>query len=278
MPDEQRGTAGVPSGRVKRTLGLVMLATSLAVGGAAFDAAPAEASQKKVVIVVGPVGKSTASFKRVADETAAAARNNGAQVVKVYSPNATWGRVRAAAQGAHVFIYLGHGNGWPSPYKPFQTRTKNGIGVNARLNSGNNNHKYYGEAYMASELPLARGAAVILMRLCYASGNSEPGKANPTKSQAMERVDNYGAGFLKGGASAVIADSMGSTKYIFQGLFRSNKTLGEIFWSAPHAVKRYRINFNARRSIGSAQMDPRKPGSYYRSIVGKLNMKASEWR
>ncbi|HVM30986.1 MAG TPA: hypothetical protein VM305_09510 [Candidatus Limnocylindrales bacterium] len=278
MPDEQRGTAGVPSGRVKRTLGLVMLATSLAVGGAAFDAAPAEASQKKVVIVVGPVGKSTASFKRVADETAAAARNNGAQVVKVYSPNATWGRVRAAAQGAHVFIYLGHGNGWPSPYKPFQTRTKNGIGVNARLNSGNNNHKYYGEAYMASELPLARGAAVILMRLCYASGNSEPGKANPTKSVAMQRVDNYGAGFLRGPASVVFADGLGKTNYILAGLLRSNRTMAEIFWTAPHKVGAYRIQFAGTRSSGRAIMDPRRPGLYYRSVIGNLNLTASDWR
>jgi hypothetical protein len=278
LPDEQRGTKGVPSGRVMRVLGLVMLATSLAVGGLAFDAAPAEAAQKKVVIVVGPVGKNTASFKKTADAAAAAARANGAQVVKVYSPNATWARVKAAAKGAHVFIYLGHGNGWPSPYKPFQTRTKNGIGINAALNRGNNNHKYYGERFMASELPLASGAAVILLRLCYASGNSEPGKANPTKSVAMQRVDNYGAGFLRGRASVVFADGAGQSKYILNGLLKSNRTMSEIFWSAPHAVGKYRIQFAGTRSSGRAIMDPRKPSAYYRSVVGKLDLKASAWR
>ena len=43
--------------------------------------------------------------------------------------NATWAKVKAAAQGASVFVYLGHGNGWPSIYPPFQTLTKDGLGL-----------------------------------------------------------------------------------------------------------------------------------------------------
>ena len=50
-------------------------------------------------------------------------------VVKIYTPNATWSRVRAAAQGATVLVYLGHGNGWPSIYPPFQMLTKDGLGL-----------------------------------------------------------------------------------------------------------------------------------------------------
>jgi hypothetical protein len=261
-----------------RVLGLVMLATSLAVGGLAFGPQPAEAAQKKVVIVVGPVGSNTGAFKRAGDEAAASARAMGASVTKVYTPNATWARVKAAARGAHVFVYLGHGNGWPSPYRPFQTRTKNGVGINSAAGRGNNNHKYYGERFMASELQLAPNAVVILMRLCYAAGNSEPGKPNPTRKVAMERVDNYAAGFLRGGASVVIAEGLGRSRYIFQGLFKSDKTMAEIFWSAPNATLRYRVNFNPSRSSGKALLDPRKPSSYYRSIVGKLDMKASAWR
>lgn len=268
----------MPSGRALRVLGLAMLATSLAVGGLSFGPQPAEAAAKKVVIVVGPVGGNTASFKRSADAAASAARAQGANVTKVYSPNATWARVKAAAKGAHVFVYLGHGNGWPSPYRPFQTRTKNGLGLNSAAGRGNSNHKYFGERFVATELNLAKGAVVILMRLCYASGNSEPGKAAPSKSVAKERVDNYGAGFLKGGASVVFAEGLGSAKYIFQGLFKSNRTMAEIFWSAPHAVRKYRLSFTGRRSSGVAQMDPRKPSTYYRSVVGNLSLKASQWR
>jgi hypothetical protein len=278
LPVNQTSAKGGPSGRVMRVLGLVMLATSLAVGGLAFGPQPAEAAQKKVVIVVGPVGANTASFKKTANATAAAAQAQGARVIKLFSPNATWARVKAAARGAHVFVYLGHGNGWPSPYRPFQTRTKNGVGVNSAAGRGNNNHKYYGERFVASELGLARGAVVILQRLCYASGNSEPGKANPTRAVAMQRVDNYAAGFLRGGASVVFAEGIGNSRYIFQGLFRSNKTMAEIFWSAPNATKKHRIQFNPSRAKGLAILDPRRPGSYYRSVVGTLNMRASDWR
>jgi hypothetical protein len=278
LPDEQRGPFEPHKSRVLRVLGLAMLATSLAVGGLATGPQPAEAAKKKVVIVVGPVGANTASFKKTANQAAAAAKAQGAQVIQIYSPNATWARVKQAAKGAHVFVYLGHGNGWPSPYKPFQTRTKNGVGLNSAAGKSNNNHKYFGERFVASELKLAKDAVVVLMRLCYASGNSEPGKANPTKAVAMQRVDNYAAGFLKGGASVVIAEGMGQSKHIFQGLFRSNKTMSEIFWSAPNATRKHRINFNAKRASGQAMLDPRRPGSYYRSIVGKLNMTASAWR
>lgn len=278
MPVDPRGAGSASSGRALRVLGMVMLATSLAVGGLAFGPQPAEAAQKKVVIVVGPVGKYTGSYKTAANAMASTARNYGAKVIKVYSPYATWSRVKSAARGAHVFIYLGHGNGWPSPYKPFQKRTKNGVGVNSAYGRGNNNHKYYGEKFMASELGLAKNAAVILMKLCYASGNSEPGRANPTKSVAKSRVDNYGAGFLRGGASAVFAEGSSKGQYILKGLFKTNKTMAEIFWSAGHAKKAYRITFSGSRSIGKAVMDPHKPGLYYRSVVGKLSMKASDWR
>ena len=86
------------------TLGLVAL-----VGAA--DPTPAAASSMKVVIVVGPVGSSTANYIYNARKYASQARSYGATVVEIYSPNATWSRVRTAAQGANVLIYLGHGNG-----------------------------------------------------------------------------------------------------------------------------------------------------------------------
>ena len=54
-------------------------------------------------------------------------------MVKLFTPNATWPAVKAAAQGASVFVYLGHGNGWPSIYPPFQTVTKDGLGLDPRV-------------------------------------------------------------------------------------------------------------------------------------------------
>ena len=48
-------------------------------------------------------------------------RSYGAAVIELYSPYATWSKVKAAAQGANLLIYLGHGNGYPSPYGAFSS-------------------------------------------------------------------------------------------------------------------------------------------------------------
>ncbi len=167
----------------------------------------ARAASHKVVIVVGPVGSATSNYKDSARRLASQARSYGASVVEIYSPNATWSRVSSAAKGANVLIYLGHGNGWPSPYAPFSTTSKDGLGLNASAGNGNSNTKYFGEYYMA-RLGLAAHAVVVLNRLCYASGNNEWGAGNPTKDTAKKRVDNYGYGFLRGGAQAVFASGI----------------------------------------------------------------------
>jgi hypothetical protein len=257
------------------------IALVVAAAGIAVGPQPVEAAQKKVVIVVGPVGSQTADFKRWANEVADKAAQHGARVIRIYSPNATWGRVKRAAQGAHMLVYMGHGNGWPSPYGPFQRRTKDGMGLNARAGDGNHNHVYFGEKYIAAELDLARNAVVLLMHVCYASGNPEWGRPAPTRSVAKQRVDNFGAGFLAAGASVVVAETLGKADYILHGLFKTDKTMREIFWSAPNAVRQHRFGFESERTRGAKGVldpNPRIKGTYWRSIVGKLGMNASAWR
>jgi hypothetical protein len=263
---------------------IALLATLLAIGGSIVTtpqpAAAAMRNARKVVIVVGPVGSETAHYKRVAKAVARQARSYGARVVQIYSPNATWERVKRNAQNANVFVYLGHGNGWPSPYAPFQTRTKNGLGLNAAPGKGNHNTKYFGERYLASAIGLAPNSVVILMRLCYASGNPEWGRPSPTLKVAKQRVDNYGSGFLRTGARAVFAEGVRSAYYILHGLFRTNRTMRQIFWSAAHAKRKYAAAHDPSRSPGWARavLDPSAPGDYYRSVVGDLGMTAMEWR
>jgi len=271
---------GLRRRRFVHTLGLIGLAVALAAGGLSATPKPAAAAGKKVVIVVGPVASVTSYFKSVANDVAAVARSYGASVTKIYTPYATWPRVKREAAGANIFVYIGHGNGWPSPYKPFQTYTKDGLGLNPWSGSGNRKVKYWGERYLASDLNLAKNAVVILMRLCYASGNSEMGDPHPTKSVAKQRVDNYGAGFLRTGAKVVIAEGLGRSNYIFQSLYKTNRTMTQLFWSAGNAKGTYKIGpfASARTSWAKALMDPRWPGSYYRSIVGNLSMTAGEWR
>jgi hypothetical protein len=233
----------------------------------------------KVVVVVGPAGSSTAKYIASARRYAAQARSYGAKVTELYSPNATWTRVRAAAQGANILIYLGHGNGSPSPYGPFSALTKDGFGLNSSAGHGNTNVKYWGEYYIRTYINLAPNAVVILNHLCYASGNSEWGAANPTRAVAMKRADNFGAGFLRANAKAVFAEGLDSASYVLAGLFSSDRTIGQIFMSAPGANGAHDFTFASARTPGKrVWMDPVAPGRYYRSVVGSLSTTASAVR
>ncbi|MFL5777382.1 MAG: hypothetical protein ACJ761_00435, partial [Chloroflexota bacterium] len=190
--------------RVAFALVLAALLASFTVGA---TPAAAATSDLKIVIVVGPVGSSTTTFRSRGDAIYAEAVKYSRNVTRIYSPNATWAKVKPALQGASIVVYLGHGNGFPSPYRttpwPY---SQNGLGLNATVGNGDSNTQYYGEYYLGTEVVLAPNAVVLLQNLCYASGNSEPQNAEPTLSVAKQRVDNFGAGFIKAGARAVIAD------------------------------------------------------------------------
>jgi hypothetical protein len=259
---------------------LSFLTLALAFGG--FIASPTQAtaaSQVKVVIVVGPVEGSTAKYIGIARLYAAQARAYGAAVTEIYSPRATWTKVKAAAVGANIFIYLGHGNGYPSPYGPFSSLRKNGLGLNATYNAGNSNVKYWGQYYMRTGLDLARNAVVLLNHLCYASGNSEPGRALPTKSVAKQRADGYGTGFLRTGARAMFATGNGSLTPVLADLLTSNKTVAQMFkddWSFTGSAD---FKFaSAKTSWSTVWMDPKSAGKYYHAVSGNLNLTAAQVR
>lgn len=258
---------------------MLAFGASLIVCYLATDPTPALAASKKVVVVVGPVGSQTADFKDDAKRYASYARSYGASVTEIYSPYATWTKVKKAAQGANILIYLGHGNGYPSPYGSFQRYTKDGFGLNSTSGNGNSNVKYWGEYYIDRDIQMAPNAVVILARLCYASGNSEWGSSNPTKSTAIKRVDNYGAGFLRAGAKAVFAEAITDPRYIIKNLYTSDRNMREIFFASPYRTMTYRFHFtSSRTSWAIASMDPYRAGKYYRSVIGKLQITAAQWR
>ncbi|MEA2608908.1 MAG: hypothetical protein QOJ75_1151, partial [Chloroflexota bacterium] len=179
-----------------------------------------------------------------------------------------WANVKAAVAGASIVIYMGHGNGWPSPYgNDAAYTTKDGFGLNASAGAGDYNNVYYGEPAIAT-LALAPGAIVILNHLCYASGNSEPGNADPSVSVARQRVDNYAAAFLRAGAGAVIADGHGSPVGYLRDLFTTNQSL-ESLWANQSNANGNAVSFPSVRTPGaSAFQDPETPTSgFYRSLV-----------
>ena len=191
-------------------------------------------SNAKVVIIVGATEGTTSTYRSYADQAYAEAIKYTSNVTKVYSPNATWSKVKAAVAGANIVVYFGHGNGWPSPYTydPKYT-TKDGMGLNDPAHLSDSVHKYYGEPSMAT-LSLAPNAIVLLGNLCYASGNSEPGETAPSVTVAHQRIDNYAAGFIKGGARAVIADGHGGLVSYIRGLFTTGQTIVDLWRSVPN--------------------------------------------
>ena len=195
-------------------------------------------------------GRDELGYRSNADAAYAEAIKYTSKVTKIYSPNATWSKVKAATAGANVVLYYGHGNGWPSPYTydPNYT-TKDGFGLNRpRDHLSDNVHKYYGEPSMA-QLGLAPNAIVLLDNLCYASGNSEPGHAAPSVTVARQRIANYAAGFIKGGARAVIADGHGSLVPYIRGLFTTGQTIVDLWRSAPN-FHNHESSFASTRSPG----------------------------
>jgi len=279
LPVRQRGAQRASTQRSARLVVFAFVAVFAMALGAAANPAATAAAGKKVVIVVGPAGSSTADYRSSARTYASVARSYGANVIEIYSPYATWSRVRAAAQGANVFIYLGHGNGYPSPYGAFRSVTMDGLGLNATSGNGNYNVRYWGEYYITHYIRFARNAVVILNRLCYASGNSEWGSANPTKSTAIRRVDNFGAGFLRANARAVFAEAITSVSYTIRALFTSTRTMDAIFMNHPSASGARDFWFSSVRTPGyRAHLDPPLAGKYWRSVIGTLTMTATTFR
>lgn len=265
--------------RAARLIALAALASAVALGGLAAPAPAAAADPVKVAIIVGPAHGSTSKYIGKAREYAALARSHGAQVVEVYSPKATWSRVKAAARGANILIYLGHGNGSPSPYGAFSALRRNGMGLNRSAGHGHANVKYYGQRLMRTGIDLDRNAVVLLNHLCYASGNSEPGRGNPSPSTARKRVDGYGTGFLRTGAKAVFANGRGSLDSILTDLLTSDKTVAEIFQDDPSFTGSRDVRHASRKTSGmTVWMDPHAKGRYYHSVVGKLSLTATQVR
>ena len=153
------------------------------------------------------------------------------------------------------------------------------MGLNASSGHGNFNVKYWGQTYMRTGLHLATNSVVLLNHLCYASGDSEPGRANPTKSVAMQRADGYGTGFLRTGAKAVFANGNGGLSSILTDLFTSNKTVAQIFESDRSFSGALDFKFASKHTSGATVwMDPHASGRYYHSVNGKLTLTASQVR
>ena len=230
------------------TIALVTLAAAFAA-----PLAVRAAAAPKVVIIVGPTGSVTSSYRSQGDSIAATAVADGATVVKVYSPNATWANVKAAVNGANIVIYLGHGNGYPNPYTTtFYGDRTDGWGLNRTTTGGDGDNwsttmVYCGEKALTGTLTSTDGSAqrtycaggpitpapgwvMIYNNACYAPGASEPGTTPASPTQALQRASYYSNKVLSPlGASGYFATDQGAAPLVHDLLTKPGTTYGAIY-------------------------------------------------
>ena len=213
---------------------------------------------QKLVIIVGPTGAQTDSYRSKGDDIATVAEAAGATVVKVYSPNATWAAVKDAVNGANIVLYLGHGNGFPSPYSSTENTDRvNGWGLNRTTTNGDGDNwgstmVYCGEKALLGTLTSASTAqwaycggstntdgitpapswVMIYSNACYAPGASEGWDVPATEAVAMQRVRNYSYPGLLLGGGAYFASDMGAQGLVDTILRNPGMAFGAIAESA----------------------------------------------
>ena len=260
-----------------------VLASSTAAPGATTSAENGDPAPTppKVVIVVGATEGHTPGYRADADTIAAEALKYTPNVIKLYSPNAKWAQVKVAAQGASIFVYLGHGYGFPSPYRPvLSPDVQNGMGLNPPDGTTDNDKKYYGEQLIASDIRFAKDAIVLLNHLCYSAGSSESGDPEPTPAVARERVDNFASGFIKAGARTVIAQSWTSgVIYTINRIFTTDQTILDAWEAAPNRQGHVQPFTPQRNPAFEARVDPDTwTTGYHRSIVSATSHTTTQIR
>jgi len=134
----------------------------------------------KAVIVVGADESGNIKFIEEQSAVAAFLKKWGVNVIELYYPNAKWNDVKAASEGANIFIYSGHG--------AVLGEAKQGI---LYLNEG----IIYGQEILEG-LKLHRNALVIFNHACSSAGSSAGDKGDIGINEATRRVEDYAKVFI----------------------------------------------------------------------------------
>lgn len=234
-------------------------------------ASPVAAAGEKVAIIVGPVGSLTDSYRSKANKVADTATAAGATVVKAYSPNATWTKVREAVDDADVIVYFGHGNGYPNPYGSNElTDRSNGWGLNTKTTNGDKDSwsagtlVYCGERALLGTLTSSDDSARTTycggtandgispapnFTMIYAQAHYAPGfgeryvESTPltTLWEAQQRVRHYSTPILKLGGTYIATAYSDADQIVSRVLTQRNRAFADIFadgkgWSPSTAV------------------------------------------
>jgi hypothetical protein len=173
----------------------------------------------KAILLVGPIdgddGSWTTAEKRNMELAAQELEANGVEVYRFYTPNTSWERVKAAAEGAHFFFYRGDGVYW----SPMPSPTVGGLALK---------NEFVSPDAIRRDLRLAPNA-IVMMYACFSAGTASNDTGSISSQEAQRRVAQYSDPFFDVGASAYFANWYGNAfqmfvRYLFQG-----KTLGQAY-------------------------------------------------
>ena len=200
------------------------------------------AAAPKVAIIVGPTGITDSHYQPWAEDLADTARAAGASVDLRYCP--TPAQAKAAANGASIVVYFGHGNGFPNPYSSTENPLSvNGWGLRDPAKSwsgsscGDSVLRYYGESYLTGAasgygwtgggITPSANFVMVYSNACYAPGAGESRPA-PAESVAVSRVANYSTPALRLGGTYFATD-LGSDRLVDLILRNPNERFSRIF-------------------------------------------------
>ena len=215
-----------------RKLVVAIVTVASALLGLAVPTVAAAESDAKVVIIVGA---DTPQYLDDANELYAEAIQHTSNVIRVYSPNATWSAVDLRDDRRER-------RDLPRP----RQRLAEPVHVRPEVHD---------EGRLRPELVRGRHARQpqVLRRAVHQDARARAGRARVPPppllrvgqlgarqaasrrlSVARQRVDNYGSAFLAAGASAVIADGHSHTGYYLRALFTEAESLNDLWHGAPN--------------------------------------------
>lgn len=172
-------------------------------------------SRIKAVLVVGPSSGSTKEDIEEITKIAGYLREKGVKVTELYDPVATWKNVVTASQGAHIFLYSGHGT----------YLGENGTSGGLCL-SGDQRVR---SSTIAKELLLHKNALVIFKSVCLGAGSSASDNSDIGINTAIQRVSDYAHPFIKQGALGYYANNFNNSIIPFLEAFFNRKNMKDAF-------------------------------------------------
>ena len=220
LPVPEHGAQRASSNRSVRLAVLALAFALVAAVGIAANPTPAAAAGMKVVVVVGPVESSTAKYISNAKRYAAQARSLRGHRRRDLQPERDLGQGQGGRPGRERPHLPRPRQRLAQPVRRLRPGTRRtGWGSTRRPATATATRSITASTTSRPQVKLAPNAVVILNHLCYASGNSEWGRANPTKTSRSSASTTSGRASCAPGAKAVFAEGITDASYILYGLF-----------------------------------------------------------